>query len=54
MDMLMVKIDESVKIHDKVYILKNNQHIKDMANYLNTIPYEVMCDIGKRVPRIYE
>ena len=54
MDMLMVKIDESVKIHDKVYILKNNKHIKDMANYIDTIPYEVMCDIGKRVPRVYE
>ncbi len=54
MDMLMVKIDDSVKIHDKVYILKNNEHIKEMANFINTIPYEVMCDIGKRVPRIYE
>lgn len=54
MDMLMVKIDDSVKIHDKVYILKDNKHINEMANYIGTIPYEVMCDIGKRVPRVYE
>ena len=54
MDMLFVKIDSTVKIGDKVYILKDNEHIKYMANYINTIPYEVMCDIGKRVPRIYE
>ena len=54
MDMLFVKVDDTVKIGDKVYILKDNEHIKYMADYIDTIPYEVMCDIGKRVPRIYE
>ena len=53
MDMLFVKIDESVKIDDEVILLKDNEHIKYTADYLDTIVYEVMCSISKRVPRIY-
>ena len=53
MDMLMVKIDESIKINDKVYIYKDINHIKELSNYLNTIPYELICNISKRVPRKY-
>lgn len=54
MDMLMIKIDESVNIHDKVYIYKDINHIKYLSNYLKTIPYELICNISKRVPRIYK
>lgn len=54
MDMLMVKIDENVNLYDDVLILKDNEHIKEVSKYLETIPYEVICNIGKRVPRIYE
>ena len=25
----------------------------EIAQLLNTVPYEVLCSIGKRVPRIY-
>lgn len=53
MDMLMIKVDENVKIHDSVYIYKNREHIKYLSNYLGTIPYELICDISKRVPRKY-
>ena len=53
MDMLFVKIDKSVKIHDKVEVIKDINHIKEIAEYLDTIPYEVICSISKRVPRIY-
>lgn len=53
MDMLMVKIDNTIKIHDKVYIYKDIDHIKYLSNYLDTIPYELICNISKRVPRIY-
>lgn len=53
MDMLFVKVDETIKCHDRVIILKNVQHIKEVARYLETIPYEVMCSIGKRVERKY-
>lgn len=54
MDMLFVKVDNDVKLHDKVFILKDNEHIEKVAKYLDTIPYEVLCSIGKRVPRIYK
>jgi len=54
MDMLMIRIDESIKIHDKVYIYKDINHINYLSNYLDTIPYELICNISKRVPRIYE
>lgn len=53
MDMLMVKIDENVNIHDKVYIYKDIEHIKCLSDYLDTIPYELICNVSKRVPRKY-
>ena len=54
MDMLFVKVDDSVKVHDKVTIIKDINHIKEIANHLDTISYEVICSISKRVPRIYK
>ena len=53
MDMLMIKIDESIKIYDKVYIYKDINHIKYLSNYLKTIPYELICNVSKRVIRKY-
>lgn len=53
MDMLFVKVDNSVKVGDKVTIIKDIKHIEEIAKHLDTIPYEVMCSIGKRVPRLY-
>ena len=54
MDMLFVEIDDTVKIGDEVVILKDNKHIEEVSDYLDTIPYEVLCSISKRVPRVYE
>lgn len=53
MDMMFVKVDDSVNIGDKVVVIKDINHIKEIAKYLDTIPYEVICTISKRVPRIY-
>ena len=53
MDMLFVKVDDTVKLYDTVEILKDIEHIESVAKYLDTIPYEIMCSIGKRVPRKY-
>lgn len=53
MDMLFVKVDDTVNVGDKVEIIKDIKHIKSIAEYLDTIPYEVICSIGKRVPRAY-
>ena len=54
MDMLFVEIDEEVHLYDKVEVLKDNKHIKETAKHLETIPYEILCQIGGRVPRIYK
>jgi len=53
MDMLMVRIDKSVKLNDTVYIYKDIEHIKVLSEYLDTIPYELICNISKRVERKY-
>ncbi len=53
MDMLFVEVDDNVKVGDKVTIIKNIEHIREIAKHLDTITYEVICSIGKRVPRIY-
>ncbi len=53
MDMLFVKVDDSVDVGDKVVIVKDIEHIKEIAKHLDTITYEVICSIGKRVPRVY-
>lgn len=53
MDMLMVEVDDCVKLKDIVYIYKDNDHIFYLSDYMNTIPYELICDISKRVPRKY-
>lgn len=53
MDMLFVKVDENVKIGDQVEIIKDINHIKQIAKHLDTITYEVISSISKRVPRVY-
>ena len=54
MDYAFVKIDSSVKLHDDVIIMGSDiVSIDDVANRLETISYEVVCQVSKRVPRIY-
>ena len=53
MDMLFVLIDNTVNINDTVYIIKDNNHINEIAKYLDTINYEIMCSISDRVDRKY-
>ena len=53
MDMLMVKIDNKVNLYDKVEIYKDINHIKELSKNIDTIPYELICNVSKRVPRNY-
>ena len=53
MDMLFVKVDDSVKVNDKVAIIKDNDHIREIAKYTHTNNHEILCLISKRVPRVY-
>ncbi len=54
MDILFVKVDDNVKVNDEAYIIKDNDHINQIASYLDTINYEVMCSISDRVVREYK
>lgn len=53
MDVIMVNVsDIDCKEGDKVFIYKNQQHIEDLANKINTIPYELLTAISQRVNRV--
>ena len=54
MDMMFVKVDETVKVGDIVELIKDNNHIYEISNHLDTISYELSCSLTSRVPRIYK
>lgn len=55
MDMCMIDISHipQVKIGDEVIIFGDDPSVVDLANCLDTIPYEVLTSISNRVKRIY-
>ncbi len=58
MDRIMYDIDnENIKVGDKVILLGSYKNLTinawDWSKKLNTIPYEVTCNISKRIPRVY-
>lgn len=60
MDQLMVDVgsDAEVAVGDEVIFIGRQGDeqilVTDVAATLDTIPYEVVCSIGKRVPRTYD
>ena len=55
MDMCMLDISdmEDVKVGDDVTLFGENPTVDEIAGRSGTINYEVICSVGKRVPRIY-
>lgn len=54
MDMIMVNVsDVNVKPGDRVEIIGINQSMLDLANKLNTIPYEIMAAFSARMHRVF-
>jgi alanine racemase len=58
MDQIMVDVgDFPVKIGDEVILIgkqgKNEITAEELANLSGTIPYEIVCGFGSRVPRVY-
>lgn len=57
MDQLMVRCSASTKLGDKVLFFGNyngnNIDVDDLANYENTISYEIFCCLGQRILRKY-
>ncbi len=53
MDQLMILVDDSVKLDDRVELIGSNIKISEVSKHLNTIDYEVLCSISDRVSRVY-
>ena len=54
MDMIMVDVTGmNVKYEDLVEIVGPNQPMQELAKMMNTIPYEVLTGLSKRMQRIY-
>ncbi len=54
MDLMMIKIDDSIKVGDEVLIIRDNNHINYIAQFLETISYEVLTSITSRVDIRYK
>lgn len=56
MDLTLLDVSniEGVKEGDEVVIFSGGEHLWEMSSLINTIPYEIMCRVGRRVPRIYK
>lgn len=57
MDQTTIALDESYPIGTKVTLIGKQQdeqiEAKEIATYIDTIPYEVTCMLTQRVPRVY-
>lgn len=54
MDMMMVELkDLNAKEGDEVVIFNGEPSLEEFAVYCNTIPYEVLTSISRRVKRVY-
>ena len=53
MTMLEIPMDADINIGDSVEIFGENISVSDLAKICETIPYELLCCINKRVKREY-
>ncbi|MCG7340041.1 alanine racemase [Staphylococcus sp. ACRSN] len=57
MDQIIIKVPEEIKIGDKVILMDHHvdspQAAENLARQQHTINYEVLCNLNRRLPRIY-
>jgi alanine racemase len=53
MDQMFIKIDKNITKEHEVIMFGNIISIDDVASRLETINYEVICQISYRVPKKY-
>ncbi len=53
MGMTTVRIDDTIKLYDKVTLIGDKVSIKEVAEHNETSIYETMCNISKKIPRVY-
>lgn len=56
MDQTMIDITDILdcSVGDEVFLISEDQNADFMADFLNTISYEILCGISARVPRLYK
>lgn len=54
MDQMMIRVDDSIKVHDEVEIFGEHISLSKMAKELQTIPYEIICLLSERVEKVYQ
>lgn len=55
MDMTMLDLSNvDAKVGDPVIIFGSRPTVKDLADAINTIPYEIMTNVGERVRRVFQ
>ncbi|MDM7882199.1 alanine racemase [Staphylococcus borealis] len=58
MDQMIIHVPEEVQEGDTVTLIDNSidspQSVEALAQKQHTISYEVLCNLGRRLPRIYE
>ena len=54
MDQMMINIDQGTAYNgDEVTLIGGSITVEDLARWAGTIPYEILTNIGARVPRVY-
>lgn len=55
MDLVTVDVTDlpDVRLGDEVVLMGDELTVEELAAKLGTIPYEVLCSVGARVPRLY-
>lgn len=57
MDQIVVRVSENVKAGDEAILLdhhaNNKQSAEHLADIQNTINYEILCNLSRRIPRVY-
>ena len=55
MDAIMVSIGElNIQEGDVVEVFGENKPLEYMCEIVKTIPYELLCNVSKRIPRLYD
>lgn len=56
MDQTMIDVTDVLdcSVGDEVFLISEEQNADFMADFLDTISYEILCGISSRVPRVYK
>lgn len=53
MDITLIRVDESIKENDLVYLIRDNKHLAQIASHIHGATEEPICALNKRVYREY-